>query len=61
MSRFLASDIVWDTDGEDSEALGLPSSIEVEADDEDDVSGVLSDAWGWCIQTLNIEPLPEKA
>lgn len=57
MSRFLVTNIVWDTDGEDAEALGLPSSIDVEADDEDDVSGVLSDAWGWCILSLSIEPL----
>ena len=52
MSRFLVTGIEWDTDGIDPVELGLPDAIDVEADDEDDISGVLSDSWGWCILSI---------
>ena len=69
MQLFRVTDIVWDCDDgattddhrrESAEALGLPSSAYVNADDEDAVSNVLSDQLGYCVQSLNIEEVAEE-
>lgn len=53
MAKFKAKDIVWATDGED---VSLPATVEVEADDIEDVVDILSDTFGWLIESLSIEP-----
>ena len=58
-SRAYAVDIVWDTDGEDEEDLGLPSRVEipffVDDDDDDEIADYLSDEYGYCVFGFNIE------
>lgn len=62
MKLYHATDIVWDVDdvnpdGRDelAETLGLPSSTFVYAEDEDAIADQLSDRYGWCILSLNME------
>ena len=52
-SSILVSDIVWDTDGEDAEDLGLPTQVEVPlCVDEDDIADYLSDRYGYCVESF---------
>ena len=59
MRLFHATDILWDTDNELQEGLGLPSSAYVHAEDEDDIADALSDELGYCIKSLNTEECNE--
>ncbi len=52
-SSILVSDIVWDTDGEDTEDLELPTQVEVPlCVDEDDIADYLSDRYGYCVESF---------
>ena len=53
MAKFKATDIVWATDGED---VSLPTTVEVETEDIEDVVDILSNTYGWLVESLNIEP-----
>jgi hypothetical protein len=63
------TDIDWDMTDEESEALveeygnGLPTIVSLEVDDdvELDTEGadVLSDKYGWCVNSFNYEIVPE--
>ena len=52
--KFRATNIEWDTDGED---VDLPSVDIVEADSAEEVADVLSDKHGFCIRSLGIEEI----
>ena len=52
--KFRATDIEWDTDGED---VDLPSVDIVEADSADEVADALSDKHGFCIESLRVEKI----
>ena len=56
--RAYAVDIVWDTDGEDEEDLGLPSRVEIPffVDDEE-IADYLSDEYGYCVFGFVIEQI----
>ena len=44
------ADIDWETDGEDSEEMGLPSSVRVPSDlEEDEIADYLSDEYGFLV------------
>lgn len=46
----LIGDIDWETDGEDPEEMGLPSSVTVPSDlEEDEIADYLSDEYGWLV------------
>jgi hypothetical protein len=56
--RAYAVDIVWDTDGEDEEDLGLPSRVEIPFfTDDDEIADYLSDEYGYCVFGFNIEQI----
>lgn len=59
-SRAYAVDIVWDTDSEDEEDIGLPSRVEIPffVDDEE-IADFLSDEYGYCVFGFNIEQVEE--
>ena len=46
------TDIVWDTDGEPVE---LPPELQLSLDDDDCVADILSDMFGWCVESLVVE------
>lgn len=54
-----AYDIVWDTDDNDPDELGLPKSMRIMVDlvdggdIADDIANILSDRSGWCVKSLN--------
>ena len=56
MKRYRLFDIDWDTDGED---VDLPSEVIVEIDDDQDIvydgADALSDQYGWCVNSFEIE------
>ena len=52
--QFKATNIKWDTDGEDVEELGLPTELIIDADDEFEVADALSDKFGWLVASLNL-------
>lgn len=48
--------IVWDTDGQDPEELGLPTVIEVpEEINPEELDQFLSGEYGFCIDSMSIE------
>jgi hypothetical protein len=56
--RAYAVDIVWDTDGEDEDDLGLPSRVEIPFfEDDDEIADYLSDKYGYCVFGFNIEQI----
>ena len=68
MQLFKASDIDWDCDDdvdsaekrrECADALNLPSTVYVHAEDADAVTEVLSDEFGFCIKALNVEEVTD--
>lgn len=52
MKEFKCTYIDWDTDGE---AVNLPASVVIEAEDEDSIADALSDKYGWCVSSFFIE------
>lgn len=60
MKLFRASNIVWDLDEGDTPAsLGLPYSVHVYAESEDDVADAISDEMGWCVRSLDVVEITE--
>ena len=52
MKQFNVTNIVWDTD---DEVLDLPTEEVVECDNEDRISDMLSDMYGWCVESYSID------
>jgi hypothetical protein len=56
-------DILWDTDGEPADELGLPSEhIAIVDDDwtpEDDAADLLSDRYGFCVKGCAFKTIAE--
>lgn len=50
--EYIATDIEWETDGED---VSLPTACIIKAHDEDDVTERLSGKYGWLIRTLDVK------
>ena len=50
--KFNVTDIHWETDGEN---VYLPKTAVVDAEDEDEVLDILSDEYGWLIESCNIK------
>ena len=57
-STYLVHNIVWDTDGVDAQSLGLPDSVLMQGD-LDHLTDGLSDHFGWCIVSLQLQPLEQ--
>lgn len=64
MNLYSVTNIIWDCDDdaksdeqrqELAEALQLPSSAYVHAEDEDEIADVLSDRYGYCIRSLDTD------
>jgi hypothetical protein len=54
--KIYITDIDWDTDGESKEELGLPDVVVVTDDmDEDEIADMLSDDYGFCVNSFSIE------
>jgi hypothetical protein len=52
------TEIEWDTDGEDIYELPTEEIVELdEDDDEDQIADILSDVYGWCINSYNAEQI----
>lgn len=63
--KILVSNIRWDTsdeDYDDLDDLGLPSSVELEVDEdinpEYDLADILSDEYGFCVEGFTWTKLP---
>jgi hypothetical protein len=59
----LVTDIDWDTDGEDPIACNLPEAIVIVGENhetQEEIVSKLSDAFGWCVKSLNIDPVETK-
>lgn len=52
LRMFLASEIEWETDGQDVE--GLPERVVVMCEDAEEVSGILSNDYGWLIKGMEL-------
>ena len=52
MAKFNVTNIVWDTDDED---LDLPTEEVVECYNDECISDILSDKYGWCVESFNID------
>lgn len=55
MPNFRVTNIEWETDGAVIE--GLPSAMDVEAEDEDDAVNRVSDEHGWLIANCRVEEI----
>ena len=55
-STYLVHSIVWDTDDLDAQSLGLPESVLIQGD-FDQFADCLSDHFGWCVVSLQLQPL----
>lgn len=57
-----ATNIVWDTDGED---VDLPTEVLIDTDAEGidnpelEIADWLSDKYGWCVTSFSVESAPE--
>ena len=51
--KFNVSKIIYDTDG--AKDLGLPDSMTVEAEDEDEAVDVVSNQTGWLVASSTVE------
>ena len=58
MKKYKATDIQWDTDGED---VDLPTEVTFEMEDDEDPSvdgaNAISDKIGWCLFGFNFEEI----
>lgn len=58
--------IKWDLDGSHPEALGLPLQCVIDAgpqevaDNPQLFADTLSDHYGWCIESLDADPIPAE-
>ena len=59
MTKFNVTNIVWDTEDDldlpTEEDLDLPTEEVIECDNEDRISDTLSDKYGWCAKSFNID------
>lgn len=55
-STYLVHSIVWDTDGVDAQSLALPDLVLMQGD-LDQLADGLSDHFGWCVVSLQTQPL----
>lgn len=54
MKKYLVTKIFWDVDcPEDLE--DLPQNVEVECEGEDEIADILSDDYGFCVDSFNAE------
>lgn len=52
--KYKASNIIWDTDGDEEIFNSLPSEVIVEVTDDEDVIDTLSDEYGFCIFSATV-------
>jgi len=56
---FQITEIDWDTDGLDPQELNLPTEVPIDRDeyceDEEWIADVLSDTYGWCVNSFYVE------
>lgn len=56
--------ILWDTDGESQDKLGLPDTVTIDMDEGADVAeegaDVLSDQHGFCVHSFEFEILTQE-
>ena len=62
---FQITEIDWDTDGLDPQELNLPTEVPIDRDkyhdingnklEEDEIADVLSDIYGWCVNSFYVE------
>lgn len=57
-STYLVYSIAWDTDDFDAQSLGLPESVLMRGDVDQFADG-LSDHFGWCVVSLQFQPLEQ--
>jgi hypothetical protein len=57
-STYLVHSIVWDTEDLDAQSLGLPDSVLIQGDIDQFADG-LSDHFGWCILSLQLQSLEQ--
>lgn len=56
MSRVFVTNIVWDTDDESAEKIGLPEVVEISPDmSEDEIADMLSYNYGYCVTEFCID------
>ncbi len=53
MIRFIISNIVWETDGEDADHL--PTEVRLTLGDASDIADALSDDYGWLVSSFDVE------
>ena len=54
----IATDIVWDTDGEE---VMLPETVRINFPiEDDDIADALSDGYGFCVKSFCIEEREEE-
>ena len=59
--RIYITNIDWDIDGENKDELGLPDMVEVPVDmDKDEIADMLSDYYGFCVNSFSIEAVEIK-
>ena len=58
MKKYKATDIDWDTDGEE---VDLPTEVTFEMEDDEDPSlegaNAISDKIGWCVNSFSFEEI----
>ena len=57
--KIKVSAIDWETDGQDPEELGLPQTVELTVDSEEQISNALSDKYGWLTNKVTYDIVPE--
>lgn len=55
MPEYAVTDIVWDTDEQEQEDLGLPSSAQVFCDAPEDIADALSSEFGWLVDWFDYQ------
>ena len=61
LKMFAATNIDWDIDEDEdgtiptAKELGLPTNVLIYSKDIEDVADDLSDHYGWCINSLDVE------
>ena len=55
MKNYYIYDIKWDTDDVEQSEYELPSNMLLECEDPDAIADVLSDTFGFCVETFNYD------
>jgi len=53
--KIKTTEIDWDTDGDEITESILPQEVEVEVDNEEEITDALSDKYGFCIFSLSYD------